>query len=134
MQKQPPLQFGQPPSPEFEAFWQRYPRKVGTSKKAAQDAYFKARRSATAQTIMAGLLAYPFNPQPQFQPHAATWLNQCRWEIEQDTAPPTVIVTQPAPSRSSWRDKYDGASPCIPSHRTARLNEPFTIDGAVGDD
>lgn len=67
---------------EFEEFWQRYPRRVG--KLAAQKAYQKARKHASAEAILAGLMSAQFAEEPRFQPHPATWLNQGRW-MDEDT-------------------------------------------------
>lgn len=67
----------------FEAFWAAYPKKV--SKKPAETAYAKARKSTDADTIMKGLkLAVVMwkDRDPQYVPHAASWLNAGRWEDE----------------------------------------------------
>lgn len=75
-------------------FWPTYPRKVGKDK--ARKCWASAlKRGAKATDIIAGLKAYPFNPDPQYQPHASTWLEEGRWKIEADTPPP---VPPPAPT------------------------------------
>lgn len=74
----------------FTEFWQHYPRKI--KKLAAEKAYRLALHRAPHHVIMAGLMVYPFSPERQFQPHAASWLNAGGWIIEEDTPPPTVIV------------------------------------------
>lgn len=69
--------------PEFNLFWELYPRKVG--KKAARLAYSKAVSSNGSLEILTGtkrLLADPNLPEPQFIPHPATWLNEGRWDDE----------------------------------------------------
>jgi len=75
---------------EFESWWEGYPKKVG--KAAAAKAYAKARKSADADALMAGLVNatavwQASRTEPQFIPHPATWLNQGRWEDEQLTIP-----------------------------------------------
>ena len=68
---------------EFQEFWSRYPRKVGTG--AAKKAYDKALKSARHDDIMAGLseqLPALESRQKQYIPHASTWLNQERWKDE----------------------------------------------------
>lgn len=81
---------GLPKSPEFLAFWKKYPRKIG--RLAAAKAYDKARRIASHDEIMDGVMRYPFSFDPSKQPHATTWLNGGRWMVEADTPPPTVMV------------------------------------------
>lgn len=61
-------------------FWSAYPRRK------AKGAAFKAldrikREGIPFGQIMAGIEKIPKN-EPQFIPHPATWLNQCRWEDE----------------------------------------------------
>lgn len=75
---------------DFDEFWAIWPRKV--KRIAAQKAYWKARETVSHATLIAGVNAYPFSPQAQYQPHAASWLNAGGYLIEEDTPPPTVIV------------------------------------------
>jgi hypothetical protein len=124
---------------EFDQFWAEYPRKEGTSKKEAAASYRRARKTASAGEILIGLRVYPFSTETKFQPHAATWLNQRRWEQHKDTAPQRVIVAPTPPSRSSWLSRYDHLA--LPFDRTpaasrARVGteELFTIDAQQGDD
>ena len=73
-------------SKDFEEFWHRYPKKDG--KKPALAKFIMARRKFTHQVIMAGLEAHlPVlcRREPQYIPHAATWLHQERFN---DPAPP----------------------------------------------
>ena len=68
------------PSSSFPQFWIAYPRKVG--KAAAQKAYAKAIKKAEPETILARLEAWKGSkgfPEPDFVPHASTWLNGERW-------------------------------------------------------
>jgi hypothetical protein len=71
-------------SRDFNAFWQLYPRKV--AKASALKAWKKAATSeAVKDAIMAGLERQLPALRPkdrQFVPHAATWLNQERWNDE----------------------------------------------------
>lgn len=69
-------------SDEFAAFWSRYPRKVG--KLAAEKAYARARRLATAADILDGVGYYCYvirrnQCDMRYVAHPATWLNQGRW-------------------------------------------------------
>jgi hypothetical protein len=66
----------------FDEFWAEYPRHVG--KLAAQRAYEKARKHATPDAILAGLLAFKrcLPREERFIPHASTWLNGGRWMDE----------------------------------------------------
>lgn len=69
-------------SPEFEFFWSVWPRK--TAKAEALRAWkLVANKAATAGTIIVGAQRYaddPNLPEPQFVPHASTWLRGRRWE------------------------------------------------------
>lgn len=65
---------------DFEAFWKSYPRKI--AKAAARLKYRKARKKTDAQAILTGLqraIASWAGKEPEYIPHAATWLNQERW-------------------------------------------------------
>jgi hypothetical protein len=102
---------------DFESWWEMYPRKVG--KGAAAKAYTKARRDVDTDTLMAGLanatqVWRATGTEPQFIPHASTWLNAGRWADEvplpnmpdQHTAPVTLMQCrnqEPHP-RHRWDD------------------------------
>lgn len=64
---------------DFDAFWSRYPRRVG--KLAAMKAYEKALKLASHEQIMAGVELYRQHPpsEAQYIAHPSTWLNQGRW-------------------------------------------------------
>lgn len=66
----------------FEEFWEAYPRKA--SKGAARTAWSKAIAKADAAIIIAAAAAYRDDPNREdgFTAHAATWLNQERWDDE----------------------------------------------------
>jgi len=66
----------------FDQFWEQYPKRVG--KGAARKAYLKAVQNVPHKKIMAGLARY--NPDPNFICHPSTWLNQERWDDEQDSS------------------------------------------------
>lgn len=66
------------PENEFAKFYAVYPRKK--SPRAAEAAFSRALLRASFDEIMAGLYRYQFSPDPQYQKHPATWLNQNCWE------------------------------------------------------
>lgn len=73
-------------SRDFDRFWETYPKRVARG--AARKAFAKARKSATAEQIIAGAERYARQVQgkdPKFTKHPATWLNSECWE---DEAPP----------------------------------------------
>lgn len=70
----------------FELFWEYYPRKIG--KGAAKASFLKAaKRLGDASFIVLKANEYgehcvKTGKDPKFIPHAATWLNQGRWDDE----------------------------------------------------
>ncbi len=72
----------------FAAFWQLFPRRV--AKKAAEKAWSRVATSPEAiEQIMAGLRAQlpaMLKQERKFVPYPATWLNQQRFEDEQEVA------------------------------------------------
>lgn len=81
---------------EFEAFWAEAPRKAAKSK--ARQAYAKARKEVTAETLIGAMKAYArtqATTDPQYIAYPATWLNQGRWTDE---------LSVPA---SDFHDKFD---------------------------
>jgi len=82
----------------FKSFWNAYPRRVG--KGAALKAWGKIKEpKKTLQEIIVALEWQKKTEQwtkdgGQFIPHPATYINQCRWEDEQETvgAEPFVYV------------------------------------------
>lgn len=66
--------------PAFITFWVNYPRR--DDKGHARSAWVRALKKADAETIIAGLREYRFNPDPRFIPMPATWLNGERWDID----------------------------------------------------
>jgi len=72
---------------EFECrFWPNVPNKIGKGK--AREAYLKARKKVSAETILSALPKYQIyedgrKSQIDYRPlHPATWLNQERWDDE----------------------------------------------------
>lgn len=95
----------------FDSWWEGYPRKTG--KAAAQRAYAKARKSATADELMAGLVNAcavwtADRTEARFIPHPATWLNQGRWEDEQPCLPGSPELGRPATLRQCDGTKCPG--------------------------
>ena len=75
--------------PAFEAFWQLYPRKVG--RLVAAKAFAAAvNRGNKPADIIAAVEVYPFNANPQYQPHPTTWLREGRWLDEVDSFDPVL--------------------------------------------
>ena len=68
----------------FDRFWAIYPRKV--AKQAALRAWkrLKAREQATALDALPAHIKFwgASERSREYIPHAATWLNGCRWEDE----------------------------------------------------
>lgn len=114
-------QFSPLEDPRFVVFWQKYPHKV--AKIAARRAFANALFVTDFTTLMDGLRAYPFDPNPNFWPLPTTWLNQGRWEGVQYTQPETTKA--PAPTRASWMDTTPS---CWPTDLFPQ------IEGYAGDD
>jgi hypothetical protein len=87
-----PRKRGEPaaPAPGFAEFWRHYPRKVG--KGAAERAWGSATKIDPPELIVQALVIqidlerFDLREGGRFCPHAATWLNQKRWQdgIEED--------------------------------------------------
>jgi len=107
-----------PISPPFAEFWTKYPRKVAKSKAAAA---WRLLKQSERDAAFAALPSWPFQPDPQFQPHAATWLRQRRWEDEPDTAPTTT-------TRSNGNGRTNGTG-----HRGQRTTADILDDANAAD-
>lgn len=74
----------------FADFWSIYPRKV--ARRAAEKEWDKEMRAGTdPEAIISGLrgqLPALSRKEPQFIPHARTWLHQGRWEDEPEPERP----------------------------------------------
>lgn len=74
--------------PEFEIFWQRYPRKEPSKKETARSwvKVMAQEEPPSPEQIMAGLErwlpVWAARGDPEKVPHATTWLNQERWTVE----------------------------------------------------
>lgn len=88
----------------FDQWWAEYPRK--DAKGAARKAYAAALKKATEAELLTGVRLYPFQPDPQYQPMPATWLNQERWATA-GTAPAAVGKPE---GKLDWLEKYMGAA------------------------
>lgn len=77
----PQHQAAAPIGAEFDEWWRNYPRRVG--KGAAEVAYLKARKIASAGELIAAL-DRKWATDEKYIPHPATWLNKKQWldEIE----------------------------------------------------
>jgi Protein of unknown function (DUF1376) len=64
-------------SAEFLTCWSLFPKRVG--KGAARQAFARALKKTSAETIIAALRRQSWPVDPQYQPHPTTWLNQERW-------------------------------------------------------
>lgn len=95
---------------DFDVFWQRYPRRIGRI--AAQKAYVKARKTATADDIIAGVDRYiAHKPQYADYCHPTTWLNQGRW-MDEYTAPVNIHVGAYDPFRCPHTPPCEGRWRC----------------------
>lgn len=74
--------------PDFEKFWQAYPRKIG--KGQARRAWATALKKTKADHIISAISCQKFDPCERFQPHPATWLNGERWLDEQAQGDPVL--------------------------------------------
>lgn len=88
------------PAEPFARFWAAYPRKIGKAEaRKAFDRAWKKLPPLEEEPILVGGLerAKAAWHDPQFIPHAATWLNGERWNDEAD--PPSTVVKFPHRSR-----------------------------------
>ena len=110
-----------PTSPdEFIDWYLEYPRKE--SKAAAERAYTKARKTATAEQLIAGAIRYAQDPnrEPQYTKLPATWLNSGCWE------------DGPLPPRGNGQtthaQRVDAASQRMLQQLQANDTQPFMIE------
>lgn len=96
----------------FALFWAKYPRKL--SKKKARESYTRAVHQVPPETILAGLdraiaVWETKGTETQFVPHPTTWLNQARWEDEDEgpgfKGPPTQTFGNPLESDRARADR-----------------------------
>ena len=88
---------------DFAAWWEQYPRRVG--KQRAIKAYRQARRKADAEALLDAVQHQKSTAWARREiehiPHPTTWLNEGRWEDEDQTQRPvrterTAVNTTPA--------------------------------------
>ena len=93
--------------PDWLKFWSVYPRRVG--KAAAQKAWAKALRSATAADIIAGAERYRDDPNrsAQYTKHPTTWLNQGCWDDEPEPPRLRAVGADWQPYRNPDPDEYE---------------------------
>jgi uncharacterized protein YdaU (DUF1376 family) len=119
----------------FDDFWSAYPRKV--AKGAAERSYAKA-LSVIADPDPPSVLraaAERFaasNPDPQFTPHPATWLNSRRWEDEPDERPDLSSSQTARGGQSPSEARRAGAALAIAQLRAARGGEADDGGGYPG--
>lgn len=76
----------------FAAFYEAYPRK--DARRDAAKAFPTAVKEAGGlDALMAGLRAFRFSPERQYQPLPASWLRGKRWEDAQDAVTSTAAMT-----------------------------------------
>jgi hypothetical protein len=70
---------------QFEELWLEYPKKV--NKVEAEKAYIRALKEADHETLISGVKRYSKSVRgkdAEYIAHAATWLNDKRWQDEQE--------------------------------------------------
>lgn len=71
---------------DFNTFWRAYPRRI--SKGAARDAFAKASRKTTLETMLTAIADYIRHKPDRIDfKHPATWLNQECWDDEWASVP-----------------------------------------------
>jgi hypothetical protein len=98
------LQLTQKLAHGFQAFWDRWPRKV--AKVEAEKAWKKHVRPEDEAPIHAALdWQVPMFEarEPEYRPHAATWIRGRRWEDERPTTTPSRPTAKPLPL---WQQKH----------------------------
>jgi uncharacterized protein YdaU (DUF1376 family) len=102
-------------SPEFEVIWKLYPPNEG-SKFKAFEAYQKSLKTGVEHgRIESGVRAYADSvcrerTEKRYVAHAATWLNQRRWESDYSASQPSAQQ----PTKSKWvsaAEEYIAAHP-----------------------
>jgi hypothetical protein len=110
----------------FESFYAAYPRHVGRA--AAERAFAKAVKVATAEAIIAGAKRFAADPnlppkeEAQFIPHPASWLNAGRWD--DDPLPPR--------GRGRGQEQQQQGLALIDKYRREAQGHGEVRDGATG--
>lgn len=112
----------------FDEFWHLWPRKV--AKAAARAKYLTAVRTKgadprhiNAQADVQAAVWKSTGKDPQFIPHASTWLNQGRYDDEVENPNQTVLSVVPdlPSSFESFRERATGPSARKVAEEAARL-------------
>lgn len=95
--------------PEFDRFWEQYPRRIG--KLAAHQQFRRALKIASLEDILAGVERYKAN-KPEYADwcHPKTWLHQGRWMDEYATPVRAAAWTCPHVTRCSNREQCQNAT------------------------
>jgi hypothetical protein len=130
-------------SDRFEGFWAGYPRKTGTSKRKASDSFERLSESEQAAALVAlpAFCQAEADTEERFIPHAATWLNQRRFETyepEPDRADRTAEQWRSElelwrdhgeAEPNLWRRRVGGPNPGEPGCKApAKLQREFGFD------
>ena len=101
----------------FERFWSAYPRRVNRQK--ALEAFVKSKPDEQLLQAMLDTIAVwspTWKADPQYCPHATSWLNGKRWEDDAPVAP----VTKTTPKADKWA-------------ALKNLDQPRTVEGIAHD-
>jgi len=112
-------------SSEFDEFWKYYPRKK--AKGAALKAYLKARKAVDHGTLVRAVITqvrWGVWANPEYSPHAATWLNGERWADEPDAD----TGQAGKPSAGGHRQKPASMVDILLGDRAAAANQPDVSD------
>jgi len=113
---------------EFEEFWKVYPHK--RAKGAARKAYAKARKATDHATLVAAVsaqISWGVWADPEYSPHAATWLNAERWNDERGQ-PRNGSGQAGKPSAGGHRQKPASMVDVLLANRAAAANQPDVSD------
>lgn len=105
----PPIPPAEQPMDKFATFWGAYPRKE--AKAVAVKAWAKLKPDAALLGVILAAIARQKEGrqwQEGFVPHAATWLNQRRWEDEPEVSNGTHRVGRNPSRVETPAGKYDG--------------------------
>ena len=90
----------------FQAFWVRWPRKVG--KLEAEHAWKKHVKPEDEEPIQAALdwqIPIFEAREPEYIPHAKTWIRNRRWEDEPPKSKPTTTPSRSFDSLPEWQQR-----------------------------
>ena len=85
------------PDSDFDEFWAAYPKRPSNPKAEAKKKYMLARkRGVSRETLLTAVNKYAESrsgEDPKFTAQACTWLNQRRWEDDDDPVLPNVNIS-----------------------------------------